>query len=337
MSALPELASETGMVKACIALGLSRSTQYRRRSPKPRAAATRTPPLKLSDVEQASVIDELMSDRFVDRAPQQVYATLLDEGRYLCSSRTMYRLLAAWRAVRERRNQRAHVRYARPELLAHGPNQLWSWDISKLKTSVKWTYLQLYVVLDVFSRYVVGWLISTRESAALAREFVEECALREQIPSDQLTLHADRGAAMRSKTLAEKLVDLGIEASFSRPHVSNDNPYSESLFKTTKYAPNFPDRFESIDHARAVLTPFFAHYNDHHRHSGIGLMTPASVHRGEAPRITAARTITLNTAFARHPRRFKGKQPKPPHVPDIVYINPPLPQGDAKPDATIAH
>ena len=337
MSALPALAAESGMVRACTALGLSRATLHRHRSPKLRVVSTRTPPLKLSDVEQTTVIDELMSDRFVDRAPHQVYATLLDEGRFLCSIRTMYRLLAARQAVRERRDQRVHPSYARPELMATAPGQLWSWDITKLKTAVKWTYLYLYVVMDVYSRYVVGWMLSTRESGALARELVEQCVLRENVAPDQLILHSDRGAPMRSKTLAEKLVDLGIEPSFSRPHVSDDNPFSESLFKTAKYAPHFPDRFENIDHGRDVLTPFFHYYNHDHRHTGIGLMAPTNVHHGDAPRITAARTHTLNTAFALHPHRFKGKRPQPPHVPDTVYINPPLTKESSPTDTSIPH
>lgn len=323
MSALPALSAAVGVARACTSLGLSRPTVYRQRRPKARTTVIRTPPLKLEAAEQTAVLGELMSPRFVDRAPQQIYAVLLDEGRYLCSVRTMYRLLAAQKAVRERREQREHPLYARPELLAEAPNQLWSWDITKLKTTVKWTYVYLYVVLDVYSRYVVGWLLSTRESAALARELVEQTALREAVPKDQLTLHADRGAPMRSKTLAELLVDLGIDASFSRPQQSNDNPYSESLFKTTKYAPDFPACFAGIDHARDVITPFFEHYNHHHRHTGIGLMTPAAVHHGHAPRITAERALTLAAAFDRHPHRFKGRVPQPPRVPDKVYINPP--------------
>jgi len=323
MIALPELASVAGTSRACAGLGLSRATVYRLRRPRMPVVNARTPPLKLDAAEQAAVLDELMSPRFVDRAPHQVHATLLDEDRYLCSVRTMYRLLAAHKAVRERRDQRVHTVYARPELMACAPNQLWSWDITKLKTTVKWTYLYLYVVLDVFSRYVVGWMLSTRESGVLARELVEQTVQREAVPAGQLTLHQDRGAPMRSKTLAELLVDLGIDASFSRPHTSNDNPYSESLFKTTKYAPDFPDCFAGIDHGRDVITPFFEHYNHHHRHTGIGLMTPAAVHRGDAPRITAARAITLNNAFERNPLRFKGRMPQPPRVPDKVYINPP--------------
>lgn len=256
----------------------------------------------------------------VDPTPRQVYAILLDEDPYLCSIRTMYRLLAALQAVGERRNQRPHVVHARPELETSAPNQLWSWDITKLKTSVKWTYIDLCVVLDVCSRYVVGWLISTKENAALARELVEQSALRQEVPAGQLTLHADRGAAMRSKSLAEKLTDLRIEPSFSRPRQSNDIPFSEALFKTIKYAPACPDRFESMDHARAVMTPFFEHYNEHHRHTGIGLMTPAAVHRGDAPTITAARHLTLGAAFERNPLRFKGLRPSPPTIPETVYI-----------------
>jgi putative transposase len=324
MSTLPELASQIGMARACHGLGLSRATQHRRLKPRVRAIATRTPPLKLSVAEQAVVVGELMSPRFVDSAPHQVYASLLDEGRYLCSIRTMYRLLASQQAVRERRDQRIHPVYARPELVAVAPNHVWSWDITKLKTTVKWTYFYLYVVIDIFSRYVVGWMLSTRETGALARDFVEQIVLREDVPIDQLTLHADRGSPMRSRTLAEKLTDLGIEASFARPQQSNDNPFSESLFKTLKYAPIFPGRFDSNDHARSVLTPFFDHYNNHHHHTGIGLMTPSAVHHGNAPRITAARAITLQDAFALHPERFKGNLPRPPLVPDKVYINPPI-------------
>lgn len=326
MSALAVLTPDVGVARACAGLGLSRATLHRQRHPGTPAPMTRTPPLKLSAIERDAAIEELTSARFVDRAPHQVYATLLDEGRYLCSIRTMYRLLAAQQAVRERRNQRVHPVYARPELMASAPNQLWSWDITKLKTPIKWTYLYLYVVLDVFSRYVVGWLLSTKENGALAKTLVDETAQRQRIARDQLTLHADRGAPMRSKTLAELLVDLGIDASFSRPQQSNDNPFSESLFKTTKYAPNFPECFDNTDHARAVIARFVEHYNDHHRHTGIGLMTPAAVHHGKAPQITAARTATLRTAFDLNPHRFKGRAPRPPHVPDVVYINPPLPK-----------
>ena len=328
MSALPQLAELTSTSRACDALGLSRATVYRKRRPKPPILTARIPPLKLNETEQTAVLGELMSPRFVDRAPHQIYAILLDEGRYLCSIRTMYRLLATQHAVRERRAQRVHPVYARPELLAEGPNQVWSWDITKLKTTVKWTYLYLYVLLDIFSRKAVGWLLSTRESAALARQLVSQSAKREGIDREQLTLHADRGAVMRSKSLAELLVDLGIDPSFSRPRQSNDNPFRESLFKTTKYAPAFPDCFVSLTHGREFFGPFFEHYNAQHRHTGIGLMTPNNVHAGNASRITGERQTTLAAAFDRHPNRFKGRIPKPPQVPDKVYINPPRPTDD---------
>ncbi len=260
MSAATALSIVVGASKACAGLGVARATHYRQSRPKPSRLVRRTPPLQLADAERVIVIDTLMSPRFVDFPPCQVYAILLDEGRYLCSIRTMYRLLASLQAVRERRDQRIHPVYARPELVAQTPNDVWSWDITKLKTTVKWTYFYLYVVVDIFSRYVVGWMLSTRETGALARDFVEQIALREDICADQVTLHSDRGSPMRSRTLAEKLTDLGIEASFGRPQQSNDNPFSESLFKTLKYSPTFPDRFDSHDHARAVLTPFFDHY-----------------------------------------------------------------------------
>lgn len=334
MSALPELAAAIGTSRACAGLALSRATVYRQQRPRVPVITPRTPPLKLDAAEQAAVLDELMSPRFVDRAPHQVYATLLDENRYLCSTRTMYRLLAAQKAVRERREHRVHPVYARPELMACAPNQLWSWDITKLKTRVKWSYLYLYVVLDVFSRYIVGWMLSTREAGVLARELVEQSIERQKVPHGQLTLHADRGAPMRSKTLAELMVDLGVDASFSRPYTSDDNPFSESLFKTAKYAPGFPDCFASIDHARDVVTAFVEHYNHHHRHTGIGLLTPATMHRGEAPKITAARAMTLRSAFERTPLRFKGRAPQPPPVPDKVYINPPQIQKPA-PDSSL--
>ena len=324
MKAATALSATVGTSRACAGLGVARATLYRQRRPKVCVPVRRRPPLQLAEAEHTIVLDTLMSPRFVDYPPAQVYAILLDEGRYLCSIRTMYRLLASVQAVRERRDQRIHPVYARPELIAQAPNEVWSWDITKLKTTVKWTYFYLYVVMDIFSRYIVGWTLSTRETGALARDFVETCAQRENISPEQLTLHADRGSPMRSKTLNELLVDLGIEASFSRPHQSNDNPFSESLFKTAKYSPAFPTCFDSREHARAVITPFVEHYNHQHRHSGIGLMTPAAVHRGQATAITTARALTLNEAFALHPQRFKGKPPMPPVVPDKVYINPPL-------------
>jgi putative transposase len=269
------------------------------------------------------VIDILHSERFVDKAPAQVWATLLDEQTYLCSPRTMYRILAEHGEVRERRNQLRHPNYTKPELLAEAPNQVWSWDITKLLGPVKWTYFYLYVILDIFSRYVVGWMVAHRESAALARRLIETACRNQRIEPGQLTIHADRGGAMRSKSLALLLADLGVTKTHSRPHVSNDNPFSESQFKTLKYCPQFPERFGSIQDARAFGGPFFDYYNNEHRHSGIGLMTPAAVHYGMAKQLIATRQETLLAAYRSHPERFVHRPPQPPELPRAAWINPP--------------
>jgi putative transposase len=252
-----------------------------------------------------------------------VYATLLDEGRYLCSERTMYRLLAAHQEVRERRNQLQHPHYATPELLARRPNELWSWDITKLLGPAKWTYFYLYVMLDVFSRYVVGWMIAHRESAGLAERFIRETCARQGIERGQLTIHADRGPAMTSKPVALLLADLGVSKTHSRPHVSNDNPFSEAHFKTLKYRPAFPARFGSIQDARAHCHAFFVWYNTEHHHSGLGLLTPADVHHGLAEQRVAARAVALAAAYSAHRERFPGGAPHPPVRPTEVWINPP--------------
>jgi len=320
-----ELIPVIGTRDACRAMALPRASHYRRRRdrhlgpPRPRPA----PPRALSDHERAAVLDELHAERFLDAAPAAVYATLLDEGTYLASQRTMYRILAANAEVRERRDQLRHPIYAKPELLATGPRQLMSWDITKLRGPGTWTYYHLYVILDVFSRYVPGWMVATRESAVLAERLISETAEKEGILPGELTLHADRGTSMRSKPVALLLADLGIEQSHSRPHVSNDNPYSEAAFKTLKYRPTFPDRFGSLEDARAFCVGFFLWYNTVHRHSGIGLLTPADVHAGRAPEITAARAVTLDAAYAAHPERFVRRPPTPPVVPGAVWINPP--------------
>jgi putative transposase len=259
----------------------------------------------------------------VDLAPAEVYATLLDEGRYLCSERTMYRLLAAHQEVRERRNQLRHPRYAAPELLARRPNELWSWDITKLLGPAKWTYFYLYVMLDVFSRYVVGWMVAHRESATLAERFIRETCARQSIDREQLTIHADRGPSMTSKPVALLLADLGVAKTHARPHVSNDNPFSEAQFKTLKYRPAFPERFGSIQDARAHCHDFFAWYNTEHRHSSLGLLTPADVHSGLAEERMAARATVLAAAYATHPERFPGGRPQPHACPQEVWINRP--------------
>jgi putative transposase len=289
--------------------------------------------------ERATVRDLLNSERFVDRAPRTVYAMLLDEGRYLCSWRTMYRLLAASAASKERRAQRRHPTYTRPELLATGPCQVWSWDITKLRGPLPGIWYSLYVILDIFSRNIVGWLIAEREDAALAELLIAESCAREGIVPQQLTLHTDRGAPMTAKTVAELLIDLGVARSHSRPSVSNDNPYSESQFKTMKYGPTYPERFASIDEARAWMRAFATWYNTEHRHSGIGLLPPQVVHSGQAPEQVAARQRVLDAAYQVHPQRFVRGQPHAPAVPTVVGINLPPAEhcwdhiGDSSPPA----
>jgi len=269
------------------------------------------------------VKETLNSTRFVDRTPAEVYATLLDEGRYLCSIRTMYRLLADDDQVRERRNQLRHPSYVRPELCAAAPNQVWSWDITKLLGPAKWTHYYLYVVLDLFSRYTVGWMVAHSESAALAERLIRESCHKQAISPDQLVIHSDRGAAMTAKSVARLLGDLGVTKSHSRPHVSDDNPYSEAQFKTLKYRPNFPARFDSPEHAQAFCREFFGWYNDQHRHWGIGLLTPQTVHYGQADDAIRARQEVLLDAYNAHPERFVRGAPTPPQLPEEVWINRP--------------
>ena len=320
-----ELAGVVGTRGACAALAVPRASHYRHlRGPRQGPALPRPAPARaLSDPERAAVLGELHSDRFLDASPAAVYATLLDEGTYLASQRTMYRILAASAEVRERRDQLRHPAYARPELLATGPRELWSWDITKLRGPAKWTYYHLYVILDVFSRYVPGWMVATAESAVLAERLIAATAAKEGIEPGQLTLHADRGTSMRSKSVALLLADLGVEQSPSRPHVSNDNPYSESQFRTLKYRHDFPERFGSIEDARAFLGPFFGWYNGEHRHVGIGLLTPEMVYRGRGEEVRAERQVVLDAAYAAHPERFVRKRPEPPLLPTTVWINPP--------------
>jgi len=267
----------------------------------------------------------LNSERFVDQAPPQVYATLLEEEKYFCSVRTMYRLLDEASEVRERRDQLRHPKYAKPELLATRPNEVWSWDITKLLGPAKWTYYYLYVLLDIFSRYVVGWMLAYRESKALARRLILETCEKEEIVPGQLTLHADRGSAMTSKRLAHLLADLGVTKTHSRPHVSDDNPFSESQFKTLKYRPEIPDRFASFEHARGICSELFPWYNHEHHHSGLAYLTPAVVHHGRTEEVLAVRQAALDAAFAAHPERFVHRPPRTTRPPEAVWINPPVP------------
>ena len=281
------------------------------------------PPLALSIAEQNLLLGLLDSERFTDVAPAAVFATLLDEGRYHGSIRTMYRLLATQNQSGERRRQRTHPLYAKPELLAIRPNEVWSWDITKLKGPAKWTCFHLYVILDIYSRYVVGWLLASRESAELAEQLIADTVEKENIAPGTLTLHADRGTSMRSKPVAALLIDLEVAKTHSRPHVSDDNPYSEAQFKTLKYRPDFPARFPTIEAARAHCEVFFPWYNDEHRHSGLGLHTPTDVHHGHADAVRDERATVLTAAYAAHPERFVRKPPEPPEIPSAAWINPP--------------
>jgi putative transposase len=317
------LAPVVGVSAACRNLNVPRSSLYRARHPAQPPRPRPKPKRALSVVEREAVRATLNSPRFQDATPRAVYATLLDEGLYLCSWRSMYRILEAHHEVRERRDQLRHPEYSKPELLATAPNQVWSWDITKLKGPAKWSYYYLYVILDIFSRYVVGWLIAEREASTLAEELIGQTCLKQRIRPEQLTLHADRGSSMRSKPVALLLADLGVTKTHSRPYTSNDNPYSEAHFKTLKYRPEFPDRFGSLPDARAFCQPFFHWYNHQHYHSGIGLMTPASVHYGVADAVRQQRNQVLQTAYLAHPERFVNGPPVAPALPDAVWINQP--------------
>jgi putative transposase len=311
---------------ACAALGIPRSSLYRARQPTapPGAAARRPPPPRaLSDEEQAAVRTTLDSARYQDQAPREVYADLLDQGVYLCSWRTMYRVLAQHGEVRERRNQLRHPSYQRPQLVATQPNQVWSWDITKLRGPATWQYYYLYVMLDVFSRYVVGWLIAERESAALAQELIAASCAQQGIQADQLTIHADNGGPMQAKSIAQLLLDLGVAKSHSRPYTANDNPFSEAQFKTLKYCPAYPGQFGSVAEARQWGATFFIWYNHEHHHSGLNLYTPADVHFGRSAAVHAQRQAVMQQAFAAHPERFVRGAPTVLPPPAAVWINPP--------------
>ena len=308
MQIVDETCGPDGVDATCAALGVCRASYYRSRQPRPYGPRYQMRcPRALLPEEQRTVLDLFHEDRFADLAPAQVYATLLDEGRYVCSERTMYRLLTANHELRERRAQLMHPRYEAPELLATSPNQLWSWDITKLKGPTTWSYFYLYVIIDVFSRCVVGWMLAPKESATLAEKLIEETCERHGIAPGQLTIHADRGSSMRSKLVAQLLADLGVTQTHSRPHVSNDNPFSEALFRTLKYRPEFPAApFESIDAARAWVARFVHWYNEINFHSGIGHVTPSSRHQGRDAAILAKRRTVYAAARRRNPGRWSG-------------------------------
>ena len=328
MDAVAALAPKPSVIgAACAALGLSRASFHRRQAAARRPLSTvrsRPKPARaLAADERQGVIDLLREPRFVDQAPAEVYASLLDEGLYRCSIRTMYRILQGHGEVKERRRQLRHPSYVKPELIAEGPNQVWSWDISKLMGPAKWTYFYLYVIIDIFSRRVVGWCVADSESAALFKPLFEDAAAKHDVAPGQLTLHADRGPSMKAKATALLLADLGVTKSHSRPYTSNDNPFSESCFKTLKYQPQFPKRFGSIQDAKTFCRAFFDWYNQDHHHLGIGLMTPDQVHYGQADQVHDARQKILDQAFLAKPNRFVNKPPQPPTKPTAVWINPP--------------
>jgi putative transposase len=284
------------------------------------------PARALSDEEQKRVLGVLHQKRFMDKPPRQVYARLLDDGKYLCSTSTMYRILRGAEEIRERRNQVRHPVYTKPELLATGPNQVWSWDITKLKGPRKWEHYHLYVIIDIFSRCVVGWMVAECESEVLAQRFIAETLSKHGISRDQLTIHADRGSAMTSKAVAQLLADMGVAKTHSRPHTSNDNPYSEAQFKTLKYHPKFPERFGSLEDARGYCREFFRWYNEEHYHSGLALLPPGIVHLGLASEVIARRSQVLAAAYETHPERFVRKRPTHPKLPAAAWINPPTPR-----------
>lgn len=324
MQSAEAFGKRVGVQAACAALTVPRSSLYRARTPQESRNSPKISARALSQVEKIKVREELNSERFQDRSPREVYATLMDEGRYLCSWRSMYRILDENHEVRERRNQLRHPNYTKPELLATAPNQLWSWDITKLLGPTKWTYLYLYAILDVYSRYVVGWMIAERESSALAEALISQTCMRQGIERGQLTIHADRGSAMTSKPVALLLADLGVTKTHSRPHVSNDNPYSEAQFKTMKYRPDYPTRFGCLQDARVWAATFFDWYNREHHHTGLALLTPADVHFNRAQGVLQKRQAVLQTAYAKTPQRFVKGVPAPAQLPDAVWINPPV-------------
>ena len=326
MTAVTELqAGGASVRRACAALALAPASYYRALRPpaEPQPRGPKNSPRALTPAERQETLELLRCARFVDRSPHQIYAARLDEGQYLCSPRTMYRILDANREVRERRDQCRRPHHTKPQLVARQPNQAWSWDLTKLLTLTKGSYLYLYVLLDLYSRFIVGWLLATRESGRLARRLIQETCVKQGIGRGQLTMHSDRGTAPTAKAVTQLYADLDIVHSLSRPRVSNDNPFSEALFKTLQYAPGAPDRFVGVEHGRSWAGELIGYYNHHHRHSGLAYLTPAMVHLGQADLVLAQRQQLLDAAYARHPERFPNGPPNHPALPAEVWINPP--------------
>lgn len=332
MATVLDVAPRLGVVQTCAAFGVARATYYRLLAPIQGPRRRRpSPPRRIPDEERVAVLDVLHEPRFIDLAPAEVHAMLLAEDRYLCSVRTMHRILAENMEARERRDVLRHPTYTKPELLATGPNQLWSWDITKLHGPAKWTYYHLYVIIDVFSRFVVGWMVAHRESATLAQKLIAQSCKRQSIVPGQLTIHADRGSSMTSKPVAFLMADLGVTKTHSRPHVSNDNPYSEAQFKTFKYRPDFPERFGAIQHSRRFCVDFFDWYNFGHYHTALAMLTPADVHHYRVELRVAQNQAALNAAYLVHPERFVHGPPVARRPPTEVWINKPQPLASGEP------
>ncbi len=319
-----ELIELVGTTRACALSGRSKATHYRAlagpvHGPRP---ARGTPPNALTPEERDRVLRLLRSPGYRDLAVAQVWAMLLDDGRYLCSQSTMHRLLREAGENRDRRRQRTHPAKTKPHLVARAPLTVWSWDITKLPGPARGVYFDCYVVIDIFSRYVVGWTVAAAEDSVIAKDLIADAIARQGVRPGQLTIHADRGTSMTSKTVAQLLEDLGVTRTHSRPHVSDDNPYIEAHFKTLKYCPAWPGYFEDLDGARAWCEQFFDYYNHLHRHRALGLHTPASVHYGTAVEIRAQRAVTLDAAYVANPARFAAR-PTPPKLPTVAWINEP--------------
>lgn len=327
MTQVDVLGAQIGIRAACEMLGVPRSAHQRSHSPvvppRPVVGLKPTSWRGLSVVERQAVRETLNSERFQDQSPREVYATLLDEGEYRCHWRTMYRVLDEHDEVRERRHQRRRTVYRRPELMATQPNSVWSWDITAMRGPAKWQHFWLYVIIDIFSRHIVGWLIADQISAELAEHLINTACVQQHIQRHQLTIHADNGGPMQAKSVAQLMIDLGIAKSHSRPHVSDDNPFSEAHFKTMKYRSDYPQRFDAIDHARAWMREFVDWYNHHHHHTALALLTPATIHAGQTQAVLARRQQVLDLAYARHPQRFIRHPPVVQCPPAAVWINPP--------------
>ena len=323
MDALEDVPANLSVAEACRTLGASRATLYRHTSlPTPPSPRLGQPPRTLSPDEVSTLHRVLHEERFMDQPPAEIFAQLLSEGTYVASIRTMYRYLDRWGEVHERRNQRPGGPHAMPSLTATAPDQIWTWDITKLAGPQSGIFFYVYVMIDLFSRYVVGWMVAERENGDLASSFLRQTMSLRGIEPKGLTIHSDRGSPMTCKTTTQMLATLGVTKSLSRPHVSDDNAFSEAQFKTLKYQPDFPGRFGSLFHAKAYLEAFFAWYNEQHFHHGLALFTPGQVYRSEVAELAVHRQVVLDGVYRAHPERFVAGAPKVRLPASEVSINP---------------